>query len=99
MAKLVKASINVSRISKDRLIEGKSGKYLDIMISLNDSEDQYGNTVSIWEDQTEEERRNKENRNFIGNGRVVWENDPPRVSEHDRRKANGYQPDDDEIPF
>ena len=103
MAKLISVSIDVTKLDKNKFIRGKKGTYADLTISLNDQEDQYGNTVSIWQAQTKEERDAKERRNFLGNGKVIWENDgqPRRQSAHERAKANGYQPDPEQnsLPF
>ena len=35
MAGIIKASINLSAIPKDKIIEGKKGKYLPITITVN----------------------------------------------------------------
>ena len=43
MASLITASINLSKIDKSKIIEGKKGQYLPITISLNDDLDQFGN--------------------------------------------------------
>lgn len=47
MSKLIQAKINLSKIIKEEIFEGKTGKWIDLNIWLNDKEDQYGNTVSI----------------------------------------------------
>lgn len=73
MAKLVSVSINTQKIDKSKLIQGKKGAYLNLTISLNDTTDQYGNNVSVWQGQTEHERQGRADRNFLGNGKVVWE--------------------------
>ena len=36
MAGIIKTSINLSAIPKDKIITGKKGKYLPISISVND---------------------------------------------------------------
>ena len=41
MAGIVKASINLSAIPKDKIIVGKKGKYLPISITVNDEPDQF----------------------------------------------------------
>ena len=41
MAQLFSASLDVSKISKDKLIKGAKGNYLNITISVNDEADQY----------------------------------------------------------
>ena len=43
MASIIKTSINLNEIPKDKIITGKKGKYLPITITLNDEPDQFGN--------------------------------------------------------
>ena len=43
MASIIKTSINLSEIPKDKIFVGKKGKYLPITITLNDDVDQFGN--------------------------------------------------------
>jgi hypothetical protein len=75
MAQLISASIDVSKISKDKLVKGAKGNYLNITISVNDEVDQYGNQVGIYESQSKEERESKEKKNYLGNGKIAWTSD------------------------
>ena len=43
MAAIVKGSINLNNIPKDKIIVGKKGKYLPIVVTVNDDVDQFGN--------------------------------------------------------
>ena len=72
MAKLISLSIDVTKISKDRLIQGKKGTYLNLTVSVSDDKDQYDNDVACWESQDKEERERDTPRTFLGNGRVIW---------------------------
>ena len=72
MSKLISASIDVTKIDKSRLFKGKKGTYLSLDIWVNDEEDQYGNTVSINESLTSEEREAGTKKNYIGNGKKVF---------------------------
>jgi hypothetical protein len=73
MAQLIAVSVDLTKIDKTRIVEGKNGgKYINLTISVNDEEDQYGNNVSLWQSQTKEEREAKENRLFLGNGKSLW---------------------------
>ena len=56
MASIIKASINLSEIPKDKIILGKKGKYLPITITLNDELDQFGNQGPVSVQQSKEER-------------------------------------------
>lgn len=75
MSKLLNVSIDVTKIKKELLIAGAKGTYLNLTVSLNDEEDKFGNTVSAWQSQSKEEREAKVDRNFLGNGKVVYDSD------------------------
>ena len=74
MASIIKTSINLNAIPKDKIINGKKGKYLPITISLNDDLDQFGNQGPVCVDQTKEERDAKAAKTYLGNVKVVWTN-------------------------
>lgn len=74
--KIISASINLNKINKSKLIKGKDGnEYLNISIICNDSENEWGKDVTITEGQSEQERKNKVKKNFIGNGKTVYNSD------------------------
>ena len=84
MAQLIAVSIDLTKIDKSKIVEGKNGgKYVNLTLSVNDTEDQYGNNVSTWMSQSKEEREAKANRVFVGNGKSLWSgnNDSGRKSE------------------
>ena len=56
MASILKTSINLNAIPKDKIINGKKGKYLPITITVNDDLDQFGNQGPLCVDQTKEYR-------------------------------------------
>ena len=74
MASIIKASINLSEIPKDKIFVGKKGKYLPITITLNDDVDQFGNQGPVVVEQTKEEREAKASKTYLGNVKVVWTN-------------------------
>ncbi|NQX93097.1 MAG: hypothetical protein HRT74_13410, partial [Flavobacteriales bacterium] len=53
MSKLLSLSIDVSKITKDKLYKGKKGTYLKLTAAIADEKDDYGNDVSVWEEQTQ----------------------------------------------
>jgi len=75
MSKLLSVSLDVTKINKSELITGAKGTYLNLTISLNDEEDKFGNTVSAWQSQSKEQREAKEDRNFLGNGKILFDGD------------------------
>ena len=74
MASIVKTSINLNEIPKDKIYVGKKGKYLPITITLNNELDQFGNQGPVVVEQTKEERDAKAAKTYLGNVKVVWSN-------------------------
>ena len=74
MASIIKTSINLNNIPKDKIFVGKKGKYLPITITLNDDLDQFGNQGPVVVEQTKEERDAKAEKTYLGNVKVVWTN-------------------------
>jgi len=74
MASIIKASINLNNIPKDKIFVGQKGKYLPITITLNDELDQFGNQGPVVVEQTKEERDAKAPKTYLGNVKVVWSN-------------------------
>ena len=74
MASIIKTSINLNDIPKDKIIAGKKGKYLPITITINDEVDQFGNQGPVMVEQTKEERDAKVAKVYLGNVKVVWTN-------------------------
>ena len=64
MSSIISASIDVTRIDKD--------KYLNVSITVNDENDKFGNNVTVTLNQSQEERNAKAPRTYLGNGKVVW---------------------------
>jgi hypothetical protein len=106
MAGIIKTSINLTNIPKDKIIEGKKGKYLPITITVNDEVDQFGNQGPVIVSQTKEERDAKTEKTYLGNAQVVWTNGefpspPPRDGQTPQAasaQAQSIAPDND-LPF
>lgn len=81
--KLLNLSVNVDKITPTRLYKGKKGRYLNLTVKLSEEPDEYGNHANIWESQTEEERKSKVDRNFLGSGKTIWE-DTEKKQEKDQ---------------
>lgn len=74
MASIIATSIDLTKIPKDKIIDGKKGKYLPITITLNDEADQFGNNGPVIVTQSKEERDAKQDKVYLGNVKVVWTN-------------------------
>ena len=103
MASILKTSINLNSIPKDKIIVGAKGKYLPISITLNDEVDQFGNNGPVIVEQTKEERESKVAKVYLGNARVVWTNGQnveaaPRMDQP--KAASKAQPAEEaDLPF
>lgn len=97
MALLANIKIDVTKIDKSRLFQGKKGTYLDLIIAINDEKDNYDNDVSAWESQTKEERENKNQKNYLGNGKVFWTSEKEARKEPETSNQNDEK--DDGLPF
>ena len=103
MASIIKASINLSEIPKDKIYVGKKGKYLPITITINDEVDKFGNQGPVVVEQTKEEREAKQAKTYLGNVRIVWTNGEnvdtaPRDNQPAAASANNeVKPED--LPF
>jgi hypothetical protein len=102
MASIIKASINLNDIPKDKIYVGKKGKYLPITITLNDELDQFGNQGPVVVEQTKDERDAKAPKTYLGNVKVVWTNgnnvEPAPRTDAPPAPAPAAAPADD-LPF
>ena len=72
MASIIKTSIDLNKIPKDKIYVGKKGKYLPITITINNEADQFGNQGPVIVEQTKDERDAKAAKTYLGNVKVVW---------------------------
>lgn len=74
-------------------IKGKDGKYKNYTISISDTPDKFGQNVTMFEEQTPEERAAKTPKTYIGNGKVFWTDGKiavPVKKEMNKVQSNGY---------
>ncbi|CAB5217686.1 hypothetical protein UFOVP206_8 [uncultured Caudovirales phage] len=79
-------------------IKGKDG-YKNYTISISDETNQYGQNVTMYEQQSKEERENKVPKKYIGNGSVVW-NDG-KITNAEKKEVNNTPKveEKDDLPF
>tara|TARA_R110002073_G_scaffold259664_1_gene422732 strand:+ start:172 stop:486 length:315 start_codon:yes stop_codon:yes gene_type:complete len=104
MASIIKASIDLNKIPKDKIYVGKKGKYLPITITINDEVDQFGNQGPVVVEQTKEERETKTPKTYLGNVKVVWTNGTnvntaPRDGAPAPAPAPSLESQEDDLPF
>jgi len=103
MASIIKTSINLGNIPKDKIFHGKKGQYLPITITINDEVDQFGNQGPVVVEQSKEERDAKSPKTYLGNVKVVWTNgDNVEAAPRDGASAPTQSkpaPVEDDLPF
>jgi len=115
MSSLITASIKASELKKidpNKIIKGEKDKYIPIAISVDDKSSEYGQNVSIFIQQSEEERKDPDKKSHsLGNGSVIWtdgnivkgvkggsgQSSSPFVDEKPTVKSN--QSEIDDLPF
>jgi len=104
MASIIKTSINLNNIPKDKIYNGKKGKYLPITITLNNEPDQFGNQGPVVVEQTKDERDAKAAKTYLGNVKVVWTDGnnvdkAPYDSNQPSAPASAPAAADEDLPF
>ena len=84
--RILKGSIDVSKIDKSKLVTGKKGTYMNVSILIRDDVDQYGNTGFITQDTTKEEREQGIKGAILGNIKDL----PRKAYEHPAVAAPYY---------
>jgi hypothetical protein len=77
MAAIAQVSIDLAKIDKSQVVtkknkNGTTAKYLNVDVLIRDDVNNYNQNVSIYHSQSKEQRLAKEDKNYVGNGRVVW---------------------------
>lgn len=72
MSKLISLSIDVTKIDKTKLYEGKKGTYLNVDVWIDETADEDWKAVSAHQSQSKEEQEAEQPRNYVGNGKLVY---------------------------
>lgn len=95
--KIIAAKIDVTKIDKSKLFEGKNGaKYLDIVL-IETPTGKYGDFMVV-QSVTKEERAAGKRGAILGNGKYVAGNPSPRQQSPPDTTNTPHQPDSD-VPF
>lgn len=74
MAVIANLSIDLSKIDKSKVVSKGTAKYLNLDVVIRDEINQYNQNVSAYHTQSKEQREAKEDKQYVGNGRVVFVN-------------------------
>jgi len=89
---IINFSVNLNKVDKSKIVEGKKGKYLPLTVFVQDEKDKNDNNVAVIQSQTEQERKNKTAKNYVANGKVVFQseaNDQKPKSEEPKEEPDG----------
>jgi len=95
MSAIINLSIDLSKIDKSKLVEGK---YLNTQVFIND-ESKFGNNISMAYSQSKEQREAKEPKQYIANGKVVWTDNVIKVAEKEVENVVNNTKEDSNLPF
>ena len=92
-------------------IKQADGTYKNYTVSINDNTNEWGKNVSVWEQQTKEEREAKAQKNYCGNGSVFWTDGTVKKAEYIEKTTTAKaeyvektttakaEPETDDLPF
>ena len=96
MSKLIAIKIDVTKIDRARLFQGKNGaQYLDATVFVNEEQGQYGDNGMVTQSVSKEERESGVKGNILGNVKILGEFG-------DNKPASAPAPaavESDDIPF
>ncbi len=88
-------NIDVLKIDKSAIYEGKKGKYINLTLMENrEGEDQYGNHGFIVQDIGKERRESGEKGPIVGNWKHLGQKQTPQA-----KPVAEVDQEDEEIPF
>ena len=99
MGALINVSINLDKLDKTKIIKGKKGNYYQLTLSVQDETSQFGDNASVYDSQSKEEREAKANRNYVGNGSVIWTDGNIVAAERKQQPAQEPAVEEADFPF
>ncbi len=82
-------------------LKDAQGNWKNYTIAINDTTDNYGNNLVIYETQSKEEREAKTKKKYFANGKVFWTDGKVTLAERkEQQKTNANEDlDDNLLPF
>lgn len=67
---MIVVSIDLTKIDKSKIVDGKNGqKYYSLVVDELRTPDKFNNTHTVYQNQSKEERTDKVEKVYIGNGK------------------------------
>ena len=80
--------------------KAKEVKGIGLDIGINDETNNFGQNVSVWVNQSKEDRDNKKAKYYVANGSVKWTDGSIKVAERQEEQPSQEQkPQSDDLPF
>lgn len=98
MSALGEIYIKAEKIEKIlSVLKSKNMKGISITLSINDESNDYGQNISAYASQSKEDRDNKKEKFYIGNGKVFWTDG--KVTIGTKKESNQKQGELNDLPF
>ena len=94
----ITASINLDKIDNSKIVEGKKGRYVNIIINTRDEQDDYGNNGYIAQSVSKEERDNGVKGAILGNIKIYSNNGGGKPSPK-KQSSSSFEEDPSDLPF
>jgi len=101
MGAIIAVNLNLSKLDKAKIVQGKKGSYYPLTLFVNDDTDQFGNNVAVATGLTKEEREAGAKTDYVANGKVVSTDGAVSVAVRQDQPASQPQPatQDIDLPF
>lgn len=96
--KMFEIYIDPAKFDKSREIKTKNGVAYLITGVLRDEKNEHGQDIALWLKQTDEERKEKVDKVYVGNGKVFWSDDSDENKKEEVSQEKN-KPEDDSLPF
>jgi hypothetical protein len=99
MSSLSNVSLRVDKLPKEKFVSGKDGAvYYNFTVAINDESNQWGQNVSMFDSQNQEERLAKKPKSYLGNGNVVWTDGNIKLADK-KQEVSSKELVEDDLPF
>lgn len=98
----ISLSIDVTKIDKSKIIDGKKGKYVNMTMFVDtDEQDQYGNNGAVTQSVTKEEKEQGVKGLILGNAKIFWSGNSQGAKPKQQTNQTAQQDtfDDFDVPF
>lgn len=93
-------SLCLSDLPKGKITEGSNGKkYISLVVDNRREKDKFGNDVTVYVNQTKEEREAKTDKVYVGNGKTYTFENKQQTSAPVKATSRYDDDSEDSLPF